>query len=135
MLDRPRYVTDPAPIYTPSAGSCKAPGCTCKDARILSTRKAEFVRFLAEQRGQTVDRVVPASPLSTVLLRPSESEVAKSEEHARFEATWPEPRPRAADACACYQCADAGGCENRTTIDRPVRCRECAFGNHRQAAA
>lgn len=114
MLDQTRTVDEPAPIYTPSRSACKQPGCTCKDARIFSARKAAFARFLAEQRGQTVDRVIEAEPLSAVLLRSNEPEVVESK--------------TAPNTCACPECG--GQCESLLTISRTARCRECAFGQH-----
>jgi hypothetical protein len=39
---------------------CLVEGCPCKDARIVSTRRAAFFAAWAEQHGETADRhVVP----------------------------------------------------------------------------
>jgi hypothetical protein len=37
---------------------CPAAGCSCRDARILSPRRARFHAYLARVRGETVDRVI-----------------------------------------------------------------------------
>ncbi len=42
--------------------ACLAPGCTCRDARIVSRRKAAFFGALARMHGQTANRFVPADP-------------------------------------------------------------------------
>jgi hypothetical protein len=43
----------------PSRRACLVDGCTCKDARILSRRRAAYVASLARANGQTADRIVP----------------------------------------------------------------------------
>src|SRR5215207_2367567 len=40
--------------------ACLVEGCTCKDARILSTRRASYFASTARSRGETADRVVAA---------------------------------------------------------------------------
>ena len=45
---------------------CLQAGCTCKDARIVSTRVASFWRDLAAKRGETADRVIRRDPLPAV---------------------------------------------------------------------
>jgi len=47
---------------TPAAGACLVSGCTCKDARIISYRRAAFFAALARRTGQTVDRIVAVEP-------------------------------------------------------------------------
>ena len=42
--------------------ACLVDGCTCKDARILSTRRASYFASVAASRGETADRIVPADP-------------------------------------------------------------------------
>jgi hypothetical protein len=62
-------------------GACLIAGCTCKDSRIVSNRRAAFFAAMARRSGQTADRVVavepgwriPTAPL-TDLERPSLSE-------------------------------------------------------------
>jgi hypothetical protein len=46
----------------PIRPGCLVPGCPCKDARIVSHRRAAFFAAIAERRGQTADRVVAADP-------------------------------------------------------------------------
>lgn len=41
-----------------SRRGCLVEGCTCKDARIVSTRRAAFFADLARQHGETADRAV-----------------------------------------------------------------------------
>ena len=43
-------------------GACQVEGCTCKDARIVSTRRASYFASVAITRGETANRVVPADP-------------------------------------------------------------------------
>ena len=35
-------------------------GCPCRDARIVSHRRARFFAHLARTKGETADRVIPA---------------------------------------------------------------------------
>jgi hypothetical protein len=44
---------------TGSRGACLVVGCHCKDARILSHRRAAYVASLAIANGQTANRIVP----------------------------------------------------------------------------
>ncbi len=39
---------------------CLAEGCPCKDARIVSRRKAAYFAARAQLKGQTADRVIAA---------------------------------------------------------------------------
>ncbi len=39
-------------------GACLIAGCTCKDSRIVSHRRAAFFAAMARRSGQTADRVV-----------------------------------------------------------------------------
>ena len=41
---------------------CLVPGCPCKDARIVSQRRAAFFAALARDHGETADRAVPPEP-------------------------------------------------------------------------
>ena len=43
-------------------GACLVVGCTCKDARILSFRRAAFFAAVARDGGETADRVIAADP-------------------------------------------------------------------------
>jgi len=52
-------------IASPTAhGSkgCLVDGCPCKDARIVSTRRARFFARIAIQRGETAQRVIAPEP-------------------------------------------------------------------------
>jgi hypothetical protein len=44
---------------TPSR-ACLVAGCTCKDARIVSHRRAAFYAAFARRTGETADRIVAA---------------------------------------------------------------------------
>lgn len=41
---------------------CLAPGCPCRDARIVSHRRARFFTHLAVANGETADRVIAPDP-------------------------------------------------------------------------
>lgn len=41
---------------------CLVDGCTCKDARIVSRRRAAYFAARALVSGQTADRVIPREP-------------------------------------------------------------------------
>jgi len=47
---------------SPARRACLVDGCTCKDARILSPRRASYFAGIARARGETADRVVEADP-------------------------------------------------------------------------
>jgi hypothetical protein len=51
-----------ATISTPARKACLTEGCPCKDARIVSYRRAAFYATVARSSGETADRVVPAEP-------------------------------------------------------------------------
>ena len=42
--------------------ACLVPGCPCKDARIVSHRRAAFFAAVARQQGETADRRVAPDP-------------------------------------------------------------------------
>ncbi len=51
------------PIVEPvHGGACLVAGCTCKDARIVSHRRAAFFAADARRTGQTADRVIAPDP-------------------------------------------------------------------------
>lgn len=56
------------PVPAPASGAahrdrhCLVEGCPCKDARIVSPRRAQFFAAVARARGETADRIVPADP-------------------------------------------------------------------------
>jgi hypothetical protein len=39
-------------------GACLVEGCTCKDARIVSLRRASYFASIARSRGETADRQI-----------------------------------------------------------------------------
>ncbi len=60
---------------SPARRACLVEGCTCKDARIVSTRRATDFANVARSRGETADRVgaadaewrLPVSPALEVV--------------------------------------------------------------------
>jgi hypothetical protein len=58
-------VDTPIPPTPPMRSACLVPGCPCKDARIVSHRRAAFFAAVARRAGETADRVVPADPTWT----------------------------------------------------------------------
>jgi hypothetical protein len=51
------------PIAKPvRSGACLVDGCTCKDSRIVSTRRTSFFAAVARRAGETADRVIAAEP-------------------------------------------------------------------------
>jgi hypothetical protein len=44
----------------PTRRACLVDGCSCKDARIVSRRRAAYFAARARLTGQTADRVIPA---------------------------------------------------------------------------
>jgi hypothetical protein len=55
---KPNTETMQEPIATAPAKACLTAGCPCKDARIVSRRRAGFFAALARSRGETADRIV-----------------------------------------------------------------------------
>jgi hypothetical protein len=55
-MDRPDQTTDQPQA---SRRPCLVDGCTCKDARIVSRRRAAYFAARARVTGQTADRFVP----------------------------------------------------------------------------
>jgi hypothetical protein len=47
---------------SPARNACLTAGCSCRDARIVSYRRAAFYASVAGGSGETADRVVPAEP-------------------------------------------------------------------------
>ena len=107
-----RPVSEPAPIYTPATGACRQEGCPCKDARVLDYRKLRFFKAMAEQRGQTIERVIARSE---ALPRPNEPQVLQSDNTSGTR-------------CGCGACD--GKCDGIRTIAYPVACHACTRGNH-----
>lgn len=42
----------------PAQRGCLAAGCSCKDVRILSRRRAMFHAYVAKTRGETASRII-----------------------------------------------------------------------------
>lgn len=42
--------------------ACLVAGCTCKDARIVSSRRARFFADIARSKGETAMRVIQPEP-------------------------------------------------------------------------
>ena len=43
-------------------GACLVAGCSCKDARIISSRRAAFFAVVAREAGETADRLIAPDP-------------------------------------------------------------------------
>jgi len=50
--------------------ACLVSGCTCKDARIVSHRRAAFFAARAKDHGETADRVVALDPTWSTDFKP-----------------------------------------------------------------
>ena len=50
--------------------ACLVEGCTCKDARIVSHRRAAFFSAWAKDHGETANRVIKADPKWSFLFNP-----------------------------------------------------------------
>jgi hypothetical protein len=46
----------------PARRACLVAGCTCKDARIVSHRRAAFFASWAREHGETADRLIDPDP-------------------------------------------------------------------------
>jgi hypothetical protein len=49
-------------LRTDRRQACLVAGCTCKDARIVSGRRARFFADLAQAKGETASRVIRPEP-------------------------------------------------------------------------
>jgi hypothetical protein len=71
MMNRPDETTDQA---QPSRQACLVDGCPCKDARIVSRRRAAYFAARARQTGQTADRAIaPEAEWSLPIDKPAET--------------------------------------------------------------
>jgi hypothetical protein len=59
QLTAPTAVATIVPTWS---GACLVAGCPCKDARIVSHRRAAFFAAVARQTGETADRIIPVDP-------------------------------------------------------------------------
>jgi hypothetical protein len=60
-MDTNDLITSHGSKGAPRSG-CLAEGCPCRDARIVSHRRARFFAHLAVVNGETAQRVVPVEP-------------------------------------------------------------------------
>ncbi len=51
----------------PARRACLVDGCACKDARIVSHRRAAFFADWARNHGETADRIVAPDPTWSLL--------------------------------------------------------------------
>ena len=49
-------------LAAPLRSGCLVEGCSCKDARIVSHRRARFFADVARRNGETADRIVDVDP-------------------------------------------------------------------------
>ena len=49
-------------VGSTSSGACLVAGCPCKDARIVSHRRAAFHAAIARRSGETADRLIAPDP-------------------------------------------------------------------------
>ena len=54
------------PLSTTTTRGCLQAGCPCRDARIVSHRKASFFAAIARRAGETADRVIAPDPAWTL---------------------------------------------------------------------
>ena len=55
----------------PAHRACLVAGCTCKDARIVSHRRAAFFAALARDHGETANRIVEPDPTWRLIISQS----------------------------------------------------------------
>jgi hypothetical protein len=55
-------ISMPTLVATAGSRACLVEGCPCKDARIVSHRRAAFFADLARRNGETADRVLGPEP-------------------------------------------------------------------------
>lgn len=65
MYEPPRWMVQKTlvePQAHPVRSACLVPGCPCKDARIVSHRRAAFYAAVARTQGETADRNIEPDP-------------------------------------------------------------------------
>lgn len=64
MYDPKKWIgqTTSEPTPHPSRAACLVRGCSCKDARIVSHRRAAFYAAVARTHGETADRMIGPDP-------------------------------------------------------------------------
>ena len=60
-MDTNDLIARQEPTHDARSG-CLAEGCPCRDARIVSHRRAKFFAHLAAAGGETADRVIQPEP-------------------------------------------------------------------------
>jgi hypothetical protein len=55
-------VTSAPSVSTSTGRGCLQDGCPCRDARIVSHRKATFFAAIARRTGETADRTIAPEP-------------------------------------------------------------------------
>jgi hypothetical protein len=61
-LRQPVFPMPTEPVAPAGRRACLVDGCPCKDARIVSLRRAAFFAAVARRNGETADRVITADP-------------------------------------------------------------------------
>jgi hypothetical protein len=56
------FTTDVPATTTHGTRGCLQEGCPCRDARIVSHRRAAFFAAIARANGETADRVIAPDP-------------------------------------------------------------------------
>ena len=59
------------PAIRPARRTCLVEGCSCKDARIVSHRRAAFFAVWAKDHGETANRVIRPDPSWNLTLPPA----------------------------------------------------------------
>lgn len=65
MYDPKQWFAQPTatePLAHQSRKACLVSGCPCKDARIVSHRRAAFFAAVARMHGETADRTIAPDP-------------------------------------------------------------------------
>jgi hypothetical protein len=57
---------------SPTGRACLVDGCTCKDARIVSTRRTAYFASVASLRGETANRMIAADPMWSLPASPAD---------------------------------------------------------------
>ena len=70
MIEREQVERQAVATRRSASGACLVAGCPCKDARIVSHRRAAFFASWARDHGETADRVVPPDPRWSAIFAP-----------------------------------------------------------------
>ena len=66
---------------TVTRSACLVEGCTCRDARIVSSRRAAYFASIARTRGETADRMVAPDPSWAIPFAPDPDRI----QHLAFD--------------------------------------------------